>query len=307
MKYAINSKGKRSRMKKPLMLLGVAFISFSLAACGGASGGAQNGDEPSASQLQASDGTVPGEDDSITIDEIEWNVGENVVAGNRVLSLSYINNSPFTIMEFGIEFVQREDVTEEQLTAFDEIYADPDLTPDETPEELKIVGLNYHFVAPGEKADPETCSIAGLNLPTMDQYELMEPSIAYIRYAGGDGKIYTEYYDFLNDSYSLEERMTAEAISEWPESNLAQITPELEGTVTELVYDDEEDFGVDVYGLDQDAFKSYVNTCQEAGFNNIEYDGDTWFEAQNEDGYEIDIIYDEYSNSVSVRMNAPES
>lgn len=286
-------------------MLGAIALSVCLTACGGAPSGGSDG--VSTGQTQAANGAIPGEDDSIKIDEIEWSVGENVISGNRMLSLSYTNNSPFTILEFDIEFTQREDVTDEQRSVFDEIYADPDWAPDETPEELYITSYNYHYVPAGQKADPIPCSIQGITSPTMDQYDLMEPSIARIKYVGGDGKVYTEFYDFLNDSYSLEEGYTEDVITEWPDNELAKLIPEIEAPTVLKAYESDGYYSIEAFGLELDSFDAYVSTCKDAGFNVIDYESETTYRAQNEDGYEIDVSYNEYSDSVHISIDAPES
>ena len=188
--------------KKMFGVVCAAALALSLGACGGGQpGGAATPSGGTQGQQAPSLGAAPGKDDSIKIDEIDWTVEESVMYGDRRLVLSYENNSPFTILFFGVEFAQRDDVTDEQRSVFDEAYADSDYDPGIEPEEMYIVGQGQDYVEPGEASDPISCGLSmALTLPTSDQLDLMEPSIATIRYFDGDGHIYTEYYE--RDSFT---------------------------------------------------------------------------------------------------------
>lgn len=206
-----------SYTRKLALLVVVVGLATCLGACSESGESGRTGNEggaPAAEATQSAPGVMPGEDDSIKIDEVEWSVDEGIVDGERKVALSYTNNSSFTIMQFRIEFVQREDVTDEERAVFDEVYADSDWAPDVEASELYLVGDNQHFVESGQEADPAPCTLAyATDAPTMEQYGLMEPSVASIVYLGGDGKVYCEYYDFLNDSYSLDSNEYEQVLS----------------------------------------------------------------------------------------------
>lgn len=277
-----------------------------LVACGGGHGQAQGTDSPSSATSQQSAGIVPGEDDSIKIDEIDWTVEESVVDGERKLAMSYANNSSFTILELRIEFTQCEDVTDEDRAAFDEAYADPDWSPDVEPSELYIVGDNQHFVEPGEEAGPIACSLAyAFTDPTLSQYELMEPSMAEIVYLGGDGKLYCEYYDFLNDAYSQSSSNGVDAV-EWSESDISKLVPEIDAPVVNVSDDEEDRFVFNAYGLTLDDFAPYVEECKELGFTGDPSEDEDWYTATNEDGYEIWLNYYAETDSIYGRISLEE-
>lgn len=293
-------------MRKLLQFALVAALGLTLAACSGDGASSQPGDAPQGSQPRSA--SAEPADDAIKIEEIDWAVAENVIGGDRRVALSYTNNSSFTIMGLRIEFTQREGVTAEDRAVFDEAYADPDTAPIVDASELYASGTNEHFVEPGEAAGPATCSLAyAVTSLTMDQFNLMEPSIAEIRYLGGDGKTYLEYYDFLNETYSLDESATEDLLTAWPDSELAQMVPTTEAPAIIVDEDDEESFMFHAYGVSRDAFAPYVEQCQDAGFSTVDYDGDTWYVATDDNGYEINVSYYESNDSLCVEVSAPDA
>lgn len=293
--------------KKMFGVVCAAALALSLGACGGGQpGGAATPSGGAQGQEASSQGAAPGKDDSIKIDEIDWTVEESVMYGDRRLVLSYENNSPFTILYFGIEFAQREDVTDEQRAVFDEAYANPDYDPGIKPEQMYIAGQGQDYVEPGEASDPISCGLSmALTLPTSEQLDLMEPSIATIRYAGGDGHIYTEYYDFFNDNYSLNKNLTEDVYSEWPDSELAQVVPGLESPL--ITVDDYLDDVVYIkaYGLTEDDFTAYVGQVKDAGYTIDAYESGTMFDAANADGYRVSFSYYENTETISLTVYAP--
>lgn len=281
-------------MKRFWMAVLAGVLAFTLAACGG-QGSVMGGGEP-----------APPPNDAVKIDQIDWEVKESVVNGSRQVSLSYTNNSAYTIVYLGIEFTQREDVTDEQRSVFDEVYSNPDYEPAAERDELYAVGSNEHYVAPGASADPQSCSLAyAITALTMDQLELMEPNIAQINFVGEDGEIYTEYYDFLNDEYSLDE-WGYEVVDEWPDAELAQMIPSIEATTVEIRENEEDVFKCREYGATQEDYDSYVDLCKDKGFDIVDTEYDSWYVATNEEGYEIDVNYYESSDSLYVEITAPE-
>lgn len=298
------------RVRKAGIVAVLTALCVCLIACGGSpgNGAASTGDDAPAADTEAATGMMPGEDDSVRIEDLDWTVNERVINGSRRVALSYTNNSPFTIMNLRIEFTQREDVTDEERSVFDEAYADPETAPSVEPSELYVAGTNEHFVEPGESADPVSCSLAYAVTPlNMEQFDLMEPSVAEIRYLGGDGKTYLEYYDFLNEAYSLNDSATEDVVTEWPDSELAQMAPTVEAPAIIVDYDDDDEFMFHAYGLDQNSFDPYVEQCQEAGFDVVDYDGDTWYVAADDSGYEVDVSYYDSNDSLCVEVSAPDA
>lgn len=246
-------------------------------------------------------------DNAITIDQIDWTVQEEIIDGSREVGFSYINNSDYPIVSVSIEFTQRADVTDEQRAVFDGMYAeDSDYIPPVEADELYVSAENEHYVAPGEEADPWVCALSySVTDLTMEQYELMEPNMALIRYIGDDGNIYHEYYDFINDAYELDEDDTEETITSdtWPTSDLAQLMPQMEAAAITIESDEEESFEVRAYGVTEDDFEEYIQQCKDAGFDTVEDESGMSSTLRNADGYVVDItyyrLYDYYYSEVT--------
>ena len=79
--------------------------------------------------------------DAIKIEDIDWNVTESVMDGERFVSFNYTNNSKFTILDIEMEFVQKSNVTKEQLSVFDELKEEREWT-DEEISDIYILGYN---------------------------------------------------------------------------------------------------------------------------------------------------------------------
>ena len=65
--------------------------------------------------------TPKAEKSGIDISDIDWNVDEGVIDGERYVLLNYNNNTQYTITSFKMKFKERADITEEEKTNF---YAD---------------------------------------------------------------------------------------------------------------------------------------------------------------------------------------
>ena len=289
--------------KKMFGVVCAAALALSLGACGGGQpGGAAtpSGGTQGQQAIPATDG--PGQDDSIKIDEIDWTVEPTIESGTRRVTLAYTNNSKYAVINIDMQFTQREDVTDEQRSVFDEVY-EGDFAPTVEPSEFYVDGENAHYTKPGESAEPSLCTLAYTGkILTMDQYELMEPSYISIEYLGGDGKVYLEYYDFLNDNYSIDSDHTKEVV-DWPDNELGQLAPVIEKKDAVVIHDDEDDRSyVYVYGPTEDDFAPYVEQCKNAGFTSVETDSDTWFEASNDEGYTIEVVYRDYYDALCIAV-----
>lgn len=277
-------------MKRFWLAAVTGVLALALAGCSGSgvSEGGAGGDSGASAVVEV-------KDDAIKIDEIDWVVQEEVIDGNRCVGFSYVNNSKYAMVSFGIRFTQRDDVTDEQRSVFDSMYAaDSDYIPPVEADELYVEAVNEHYAEPGEEVDPWRCDLSySLTNLTMEQFELMRPDIAVIRYIGSDGNIYAEQYDFINDAYSLNKERTGEPVTPdtWPTSDLAQMMPVVESAAVVVQNDDEESFEVRAYGASEDDFTSYIDVCKESGFDTVVDENSMSCELSNADGYVVDITY----------------
>lgn len=211
------------------------------------------------------------------------------------MGLRYANESDYPIVSLRIRFTQRDDVTDEQRAVFDSMYAeDSSHIPPISADELYVDALNQHFSAPGEEVDPWACELSySLTSLTMAQFELMRPDMALIRFIGEDGGIYSESYDFLNDSYELQDGNTERTISseDWPTGELPEMMPQMNAAAITVERDEADSFEVLAYGATEDDFLAYVEQCKSEGFNNVVDSNSMNYMLQNDEGYSIEVTY----------------
>jgi len=154
---------------------------------------------------------------------------------------------------------------------------------------------------------------------TKDQYEkyLSEcKDMGYTVEADSSGDIY-EAFDA--EGYKLELRYS-ESMSEmtiqleppmemgdfrWPNSEIAKLIPIPKSSKGRIEWEAEYGFVIYVADTSQDEFNSYADACSDKGFN-VDYSrGDTYYRAENPDGYKLDLSY-EGNNTMFVRMDEPD-
>lgn len=274
-------------MKRFWMAALVGALGLALAGCGGEA--APAGDAEEAPVEKAAESS----EDAIQIDEIEWSVGEKAINGTRYITFSYTNNSDYQLLGVDMEFTQREDVTDEQRAAFDELYEENDMWEDFNGgrDEVYISASNTKLIEMGESVDV-ICFFnhTGMRVNTMEQYELMEPSLMSIAYVV-DGKINIEYYDFLNDDYSLDSQSGAAADS-WEDDGITKGVPKPESQVITETYRSEDSYSANVFGYTRDDFDAYVGACVKAGFTEEPDEGTSSYSACDPEGRELDLFYD---------------
>lgn len=281
---------------------------FALAGCS-PGGGWSSGDagQGAAKSIEAAEPA----DDAVAIEQIDWTVQEEVIDGDRCVSFGYVNNSDYSVVSVMIEFAQRDDVIDEQRSVFDEMYAeDSPYVPPVEASELYIAAENQHYVEPGGEAESWRCDLSySLTPPTMEQYELMEPDVAHIRYIGADGNIYSEYYDFTNDTYRLDEDDTEEVITfdTWPTNELAQLMPQMEAAAITIENNTDESFRVLAYGITEEDFASYVDQCKKTGFNIVDDENSIHYVLRDADGYVVDITYYALYDYYYAEITSPEA
>lgn len=278
-------------MRKTIALLGTAALVLALSACSG--GTATDGGSRDAQTATSASAEMP--DDAIKMEEIDWTVGEQIVDGERRVGFSYINGSGYALVGLEIDFVQSEDVTDEQRSVFADMYAEGSgYVPPVDASELYVTADNQHFAEPGDEVEPWACELSySLTDLTMEQFALMEPSMAHIRFIGEDGDIHTEHYDFVNDTYQLDTGQVEESITSesWPESELAQMMPQMESAAIVVQNDDASSFEVRVYGASADDLSAYAGRCKEAGFDEVVSEIGQNSSLRNAEGYSLEISY----------------
>lgn len=248
--------------------------------------------------------------EKISIEDISWNVDEGIVDGDRYVLLNYTNNTQYTITNFEITFKEKVDITEEEKAIF---YSDIQRNFDasnEDMEDLKSRPISMHaetdrVVNPRESATNINCYYYGgfFYLKNINHYNLVEPDIATIRYID-DGKIFTVYYDYSSKKYSAEAE--AEIAYQWSQTALGNKIPKPDVKVVESGRDDEIIFMFDAYGLTLEQFNTYVEECKELGYTIEPGSFEGFYSADNTEGYNVYLYYDEKDYSMSGTISAPE-
>ena len=272
-------------------------LALSLVGCGGTAAAGQPEAKPA------------GHGKRIDIQDIDWAVDEGIVDGERYILMSYTNNSKYAIKEFEIQFKEKADLTQEQK---DQFYTDLQTNfemDEEDISRLKAEEIAMHtdterLVPPGEVISNVYCYYysGSYFLKDVSHYNLTEPDIATIRYID-NSEIVTVYYDFASGKYSTEEK--TEPADQWTESELGTKIPKPEAPVIERGFDQESMFTFDAYGMSMEQFSAYVEKCRELGFTVDENSYEGHYSADNPEGYDVRVYYDERNQSMSGSVYAP--
>ncbi|MCD7948978.1 MAG: hypothetical protein LUG12_01780 [Erysipelotrichaceae bacterium] len=248
-----------------------------------------------------------------------WNVESTITDGERGLEFNYTNNSDYIITYFEIDFVQTDEVTDEQVESFytsiqkkydfdDEVI---DGLKEDYPDGIEMHAYIDLIADVGEKLAGSIYYFQGYYyMNDSDQYELVEPDIATIKYIS-NGSIYTEYYDFQDDSYVLDSSVVIADELATLSYDLVNYIPELSTSVIEIISDSDDKITLYAYGIDTEEYKTYITSCDEAGYNinkesKMDSDWYYYFNAENEDGYSIDLDYDIDEQELRLMITSPD-
>lgn len=133
-------------------------------------------------------------------------------------------------------------------------------------------------------------------------YEVMEEDeYSYVAYNEDGYKINVSYITTLTVELNIP--MSMDAI-QWPNSDIAKLIPQPDSLKGKVEW--ERDYGFVIYIADitKAEYKDYVNAVYNSGFS-IDYSkGDTYFWADNADGYHVQIRYEGY-NTMWIRLDEP--
>ena len=248
--------------------------------------------------------------EKINIEEIPWSVDEGIVDGDRFVLLSYTNNTQYTITNFKLTFTEKTGVTtEEKDTFYSDVQQNFEMS-DEDIEDLKSQTISMYaetdkIVEPGESISNVYCYYYSgfFYLKNINHYNLVEPDIATIKYIDED-RIYTIYYDYASKKYSAESE--TEIAYQWSQGNLGSKIPKPDVKVVESGRDDETIFMFDAYGLSLDQFNAYVDECKGLGYTVDPGSFEGFYSADNAEGYNVYLYYNEDDYSMSGTIKAPE-
>lgn len=241
-------------------------------------------------------------DDTIKIEDIDWKVGEGLIDDQRIIEFSYTNNSKYTITDVEMQFDLKEGTTQDQLAVFNDLKEKNNWTDDQV-SKIYILGYNRKFADPGETVGKSPCVINGTYtlVENMEQYQLMEPSMATIAFIGDDEMMHAEYYDFKSKAYSASSKGAME-MNQWSESEISGQLPKPDLKVVMVVTDEDDKFSFTTYGTSSEEYEAYTKACQDKGFTSDESNGNNYFSAANSSGYKVNVSYNAVEESMDVRI-----
>ncbi len=288
---------KGVRKMSVCFLVGLSIVM--LAACGGGNANTKSSDGASKDK----GGEVSTEKMELKVEDIDWRVEESILDGEKFLSLNYTNNSDYTIMDVEITFKQKEGVTKEQLSVFDDYKESLDYS-DEDVAKIYILGYNRKCTRPGETAKDSPLVLNGTYhlAESVEQYELMEPETMSVAFIGSDDKAYAMYYDYKSQLYGSSTHDGAD-IHQWSDKELAKLIDPLDCVAVTVDIDDDDSFWFSAYGVKKDMFKSYVEEVKSKGFTEEADEDDDSYEAENSDGISVDISFSAIEESIDVNVS----
>lgn len=275
----------KTRSMAVLLSMGLA---FSLSACSGGSVEADTGSAGGAPAVAEKTGPAK---DEVKAEEIAWTASDVVIDGKRRVAIQYENKSAYTIANLRIDFVVREDLSEEELqAAFSDMQSEINADPADNAKKNGMWGEVSIPVLSGESSEPGPLEVGAIYINDMAQFEAVEPDLMKIAFLTDDGKMYEETYDFKNDSYSLNSKVIDTA--EWGSEEPATMSPKIDGAIVVDVEDAADRFSFEAIDVDQGEFDAYVDACKEAGFTVDPAETDQTYYADHVDGgFHVDCFY----------------
>jgi len=257
-------------------------------------------------------GESSAKEEKINIDDIVWEVDEGIIDGDRFILLSYTNNTPYAIASLEIAFKEKSDITEEEKEIYCSELQEEFSAQDDEVEKLRSEPISMHTESKivcnaGETVTNVKCNYyrGYYYVKKIDHYKLVEPDIATIRYVDDDDDhIYTVYYDYNSNKYSFDSK--TDVAYQWSQTNLGNVIPKPDTKIVETGISDDRNFMFDARGMSLEQFDDYVNECIEMGYTVEAMNHEGFYSADNSDGYNIYLNYDEDERTMSASVSAPE-
>lgn len=288
-------------MNKKVKLFAILAVVLSMSVCFAGCGSSETTNDTGSSTAKG----------KINIEDISWKVDEGIVDGECYVLLNYTNNTQYTLTNFELTFKEKAGITEEEKENFYSDIQEKFEASDEDMEDIKSQPISMHaetdrVVNPGESVSNINCYYYGgsFYLKDINHYNLVEPDIATIKYIDED-KIFTIYYDYASKKYSAE--ADTEIAYQWSQTDLGSKIPKPDVKVVESGRDDESIFMFDAYGLSLEQFNAYVEKCKELGYTIEPSSFEGFYSADNTEGYNVYLCYDEKDYSMSGTISAPET
>lgn len=92
---------------------------------------------------------------------------------------------------------------------------------------------------------------------------------------------------------------------EWPNQGICTVLPVPDAKYGTIGLQLEDSFSADLIRCTLDDYTAYVTDCKDAGFTIDSEDQGDDYRAYNSDGYELRVYYSDYSEEISIRLDAP--
>ena len=134
-------------------------------------------------------------------------------------------------------------------------------------------------------------------------YEIIEEDETSFEAYNKDGyQIDVSYITTLNIEVNAPMKMSQ---VEWPNSDIAELIPQPKSLYGKIEWEHDYGFVIYIGNTTLSDYEEYVNSVYDSGFN-IDYSkGDTYFWADNADGYHVSIDYEGF-NTMFVRIDEPD-
>ncbi|MDD8048372.1 MAG: hypothetical protein PHH04_02095 [Thomasclavelia sp.] len=249
---------------------------------------------------------------AISIKDIDWKVKEGIIDGDRYALFDYTNNTPYTISNIEIKFKEKSKIKKEDKEKY---YSDMQEELDASEEEMEeIKEKEISFTASSDEIVDKNKSIKNQRLyyysgnhylSNYEHYKLSEPDTATISFIDNN-KIYKVYYDFHSKNYTYDDK-TEKAIY-WTKTVIKDKVPKPDAKVIKKGgSDDDSLFMFYAYGMNMKKFNKYIDDCKKMGYTVDPSSFDGFYSADNKEGYNVYLSYDEDNHSMNGMISAPDN
>ena len=90
----------------------------------------------------------------------------------------------------------------------------------------------------------------------------------------------------------------------WPSSRVASLIPVPESNIGKIEQENEGGFTIWIADTTREEFNEYIESCRKNGFTEDYERGDTYYRANNSDGYHISLSFEGF-NTMFIRIDEP--
>lgn len=146
----------------------------------------------------------------------------------------------------------------------------------------------------------EKCKEAGF---TIDQET---SSTGYDAFNSDGAKLSIDYYNYNDKMRIMVDAPQKMGTFKWPDSDLGKILPVPDSDYGEISWENSSGFFIIVGNTTVEQTQEYGLRCRDAGFD-VDYSkGDTYYQADNKDGYHVSVFYSGF-NTMHIRLDAPDN